>query len=203
MARTIPRAGLPTVTGDPHAELEREISALRREVAMLRLANAELERVVVRDTLTPLYNRRYFITCLNDRISRASRYETRSVVMFIDVDNMKGINDSFGHGAGDFVLMHMAQLLASAVRNTDVAARIGGDEFALILDEMEEEQAGAKMAALDRLVREAPCRFGDASLSVSASFGFTPVQPQDSDLLLIARADAAMYEIKRSRRAPA
>lgn len=194
-------AGLPAVTGTDMTELERELATLKREIALLRIANAELERVVVRDTLTPLFNRRYFITCVNDRIGRCARYEARAIVMFVDVDNMKGINDVYGHSAGDYVLMHVAQMLVGSIRATDVAARIGGDEFALILDEMTEAQAEKKMAALDRRLRETSCHFGDTQLPVSASFGFTAVRPADSDITLMDRADEAMYEIKRARRA--
>lgn len=201
MARVETRAGLSSVTEREMDGLSDEIAALRREVAMLRIANAELERVVVRDTLTPLFNRRHFISCINDRISRASRYDSQAVLMLIDVDNMKGINDGHGHPVGDYVLMHMADLLANAIRASDVACRIGGDEFALILDEMNEEQAEIKMATLDRLVRDTPCRFGDLTLPISASFGCTKITPDESDSTIIARADNRMYGAKRDRKA--
>lgn len=181
-------------------ELEEELRALRTEVTMLRLANAELERVVVRDTLTPLYNRRYYISALNDRISRASRYDAQTVAILIDVNNMKRINDAYGHPAGDFALIHLAKLLSQSIRSTDVAARIGGDEFALILDGMDAEQAMAKIASLEWLIEGTPCLFGDVSLPVGASFGFTAILPQDTDATVIARADEAMYEHKRIRR---
>jgi diguanylate cyclase (GGDEF)-like protein len=180
--------------------MERELAALRREVAMLRLVNAELERVVVRDTLTPLYNRRYYISALNDRISRASRYDTTAVAIIVDVDHMKKINDAHGHAAGDFALMHLADLLSGSIRSSDVAARIGGDEFALILDEMTDRQAVAKIVSLRKMVAGMPCLFGGLALPVSASFGWTAIRPADSDATVLARADEAMYEQKRLRR---
>lgn len=167
---------------------------------MLRLANAELERVVVRDTLTPLYNRRYFISALNERISRTSRYDSKSVAIIVDVDHMKSINDAHGHPAGDFALLHLADLFSRAIRTGDVAARIGGDEFALILDELDEEQALAKIATFEAMIRDSTCRFCDAALSVSASFGCTSIRADDSDADILARADEAMYEQKRLRR---
>ncbi|HEX7821375.1 MAG TPA: GGDEF domain-containing protein [Sphingobium sp.] len=189
-----------TGTDREQEDLERELGVLRKEIAMLRLVNAELERVVVRDTLTPLYNRRYYISALNERISRASRYAAHSVAIIVDVDHMKRINDAHGHPAGDFALMHLAELLSRAVRTCDVAARIGGDEFALILDELDEVQAAAKIAALEAMIRDTPCRFGSATLPVSASFGCAVIGADDSDADIIARADDAMYEQKRLRR---
>lgn len=191
-----------TLLGDHREQkyLEQELVALRKEVAMLRLVNAELERVVVRDTLTPLYNRRYYISALNERISRTSRYAATSVAIIIDVDHMKKINDAHGHPAGDFALMHLADLLSSTVRTCDVAARIGGDEFALILDGLNQEQAIAKIATLGMMIRDTPCRFGGADLPISASFGCTAIRADDSDADIIARADDAMYEQKRKRR---
>lgn len=198
MVGTLSGAGF-AVTGRDGKDMENELAALRREVAMLRLVNAELERVVVRDTLTPLYNRRYYISALNERVSRASRYDARSVAMIIDVDHMKRINDAHGHPAGDFALMYLAELLSGAIRTSDVAARIGGDEFALILDEMTEQQAVAKVAALKEQIAATPCLFGAAVLPVSASFGWTAITAADSDATILARADEAMYAQKRLR----
>lgn len=200
MTRVASHVGLPEMTDDYKGESQSEIAALRREIAMLRMANAELERVVVRDTLTPLFNRRHFISSINDRISRIGRYGGQSVIMFIDVDDMKGINDKHGHAAGDFALLHIAGIIAGAVRSTDVAARLGGDEFALILDEIDQAQAEQKMLALDAMVRESPCLFGADELSISASFGCTPIVAGDTESSILARADEAMYTNKRQRR---
>jgi diguanylate cyclase (GGDEF)-like protein len=200
VTRVVAQVGLPVMTDDVVGEMKSEIAALRKEIAMLRIANSELERVVVRDTLTPLFNRRHFISSIADRISRVSRYGMHSVIMFIDVDNMKGINDAHGHAAGDYALMHIAGIIGSAVRSTDVAARVGGDEFALILDEIDTAQAEQKMVALDSLVRETPCLFGEAALKISASFGYTPVNGDDTEFSIMARADEAMYANKRLRR---
>lgn len=182
------------------SSLEAEIATLRLENTALRVANAELERVVVRDTLTPLFNRRHFIACLNERIGRVVRYGLEAAVMFVDVDNMKGINDRHGHAAGDFVLLHTARIIAGSIRATDVAARIGGDEFALILDSINIEQALAKRDTLDRLIRETTCRYGDAELAMSASLGCTAIAADDTEFKVIARADGAMYQTKRVRR---
>lgn len=179
-------------------DLRGEVTTLRREVRLLRIANAELERVAIRDPLTPLYNRRYFLSALNERLVRAQRYQTKAAVLFIDVNRMKYINDAFGHSAGDFALIHIAQILQRNIRATDVAARIGGDEFAVILEEVDEQQAEAKAIQLDEVMRGTRCDFGEAVLPVSVSIGLTMVRPNDTDDGLIERADADMYARKRA-----
>lgn len=185
------------------AAMRDQLSALQRENASLRIANAELERIVVRDTLTPLFNRRHFISCLNERIGRVGRYGLKAAVMFVDLDNMKGINDDYGHAAGDFALVHTAELIVGAIRSTDVAARIGGDEFALIVDSINPDQAIRKMQSIDRVIRESVCRYGDNILPITASMGCTPVEADDTEFKVIARADTAMYRQKRERRSAA
>src|SRR3546814_11683555 len=89
--------------------LRRERDALRRENRVLKIAVAELERVSERDTLTPLFNRRYFLTAIHHRMARFERHAERAAVVFIDVNQLKYINDSFGHAAGDFALMEIAK----------------------------------------------------------------------------------------------
>lgn len=185
------------IGGDDVSALEQEVAALRQELRLLQLANEELERLVVRDTLTPLYNRRHFINCLAERLSRLDRYGIQSALVFVDVNAMKHINDSYGHSAGDFALLHIARLLAGSVRATDVAARVGGDEFALLLDGLNEDGASDKAAQLAALIANSECRFEDKRLPLSASFGCTALRPGDSDFAAIARADMAMYAAKR------
>jgi diguanylate cyclase (GGDEF)-like protein len=183
-------------SGDVPA-LEQEVVALRQELRLLKLANEELERLVVRDTLTPLYNRRHFITCLTERLNRLDRYGTTCALLFIDVNGMKSINDTYGHSAGDVALNHVAQLLLNATRSTDIAARVGGDEFALLLDGLDEAAAHDKTVYLGGIISSSECFFEGKRLPLSASFGCTGLRPGDSDFAAIARADMAMYAAKR------
>lgn len=191
----------PLTDADRIRDLEGQIAVLRRELLSLRIANSELERVVERDTLTPLYNRRYFINAINDRLKRLERYGTRSILVFVDVDGLKTINDTHGHGAGDYALIHIAALLAANLRTTDIVARIGGDEFALVLEELTKVEAQAKVEALRDVIANAPCEFSGASLILGASFGMAVMMQSDTDESLIARADADMYANKRKARA--
>lgn len=179
-------------------ELRNEVIALRRELRLLRIANSELERVAIRDPLTPLFNRRYFLTALNERLDRAKRYNNKAAVLFIDVNRMKYINDAFGHSAGDFALIHTAQIVQAHIRTTDVAARIGGDEFAIILEEVDEEQALTKAEQIAEVLKASKCLFGKDILPVSASIGLTMLRADDTEDALIERADADMYARKRA-----
>lgn len=179
-------------------ELQSEIARLHRELRLLRMANLELERVAIMDTLTPLYNRRYFISALNERIVRRTRYDTKCSVLFIDINKLKYINDVHGHAAGDFAIVHAAQILAAQIRTSDVAARIGGDEFAIILEEVDGLRARSKAAQLEKALRDSVCAYGDVILPMSASIGLTAIEMHDREDAVIERADADMYARKRA-----
>lgn len=179
-------------------ELRNEIFALRRELRLLRIANSELERVAVRDTLTPLFNRRYFLTVLQEQLARTRRYYSQTALLFIDVNRMKYINDRFGHSAGDHALVHVARIVEGHIRSTDIAARIGGDEFAMLLEAVDEQAAIAKAEQLATMLQSTPCTFGTAILPVSASIGVTMLRVTDTPESLMDRADADMYARKRA-----
>jgi len=190
-------------TDHGHASnLEHELHALRQQLHMLQLANRELERLVIRDTLTPLFNRRHFVNALEERLSRLERYDAPCVLVFVDVDAMKHINDTYGHSAGDTALVHIARLIGASIRSNDVAARVGGDEFALLLDGLDDEGAAAKTGQLAKMIAEADCYCGVHRLPLSASFGWTALRRGDTDFAALARADMAMYESKRRRSTP-
>ncbi|MCW2335778.1 diguanylate cyclase (GGDEF)-like protein [Sphingobium sp. B2D3A] len=177
--------------------LEQELDILRRELSLLKTANKELERLVIRDTLTPLYNRRHFMNCLRDRLDRLERHEGKCALVFIDVNSMKRINDRFGHGAGDAALVHMARLLANGLRSTDVAARMGGDEFALLLDDLDPEAVEETTRRLQRMIAESACLHEGVLLPLSISVGWTALEQGDTEFSALTRADMAMYAAKR------
>ena len=201
MARATTQAVLATDRVDI-SSLEHELHALRQQLHMLQVANSELERLVIRDTLTPLYNRRHFVNSLEERLSRLERHDAPCVLVFVDVNAMKHINDTYGHTAGDTALVHIARLIGSSIRSNDVAARVGGDEFALLLDGLDDEGAAAKTGQLAKLIAEADCYCGVHRLPLSASFGWTALRRGDTDFAALARADMAMYESKRRLSTP-
>lgn len=177
-------------TGD----LAAENAALRQELKVLRLQLAELERLADSDTLTPLRNRRAFVREVERAIARAARHGTPAAVMIADLDGLKAINDTRGHQAGDAALMHVGYCLLAQVRVTDVVARIGGDEFGLVLEELDEAAAWAKAASLAE-----ECAAEIDGTRVSISVGYAMIAPGDTLDTLLARADATMYRVKRAR----
>lgn len=185
---------------DQLRELRRERDALRRENRILKIAVAELERVSERDTLTPLFNRRYFLTAIHQRIARFERHAERAAVVFVDVNQLKYINDSFGHAAGDFALMEIATRLAGAIRSTDVAARIGGDEFGLILDQSTEAGARAQVTRLCGILSAEPALYDGQEIRLSACFGVAMLKSGVTESEILAAADRDMYRSKQSQK---
>ncbi len=184
---------------DATATLEQRLSVLERENRALRLAVAELERISERDTLTPLYNRRYFLAALDAAISRAGRYGDEATLVFCDVNRLKEINDNHGHAAGDFALIKIAERLAGAVRSTDTIARLGGDEFGIILEKTGLDAARDKIEALACALDE-HCEYGKSAIPLSAAFGIAAIcAKRDSDALL-EEADRNMYAAKGTRK---
>ena len=182
---------------DQLREMRRERDALRRENRVLKIAVAELERVSERDTLTPLFNRRYFLTAIHQRIARFERYAEPAAVVFVDVNQLKYINDSFGHAAGDFALIEIAARLATAIRTSDVAARIGGDEFGLILDQSSEAAARTQVRWLCEMLSATPAFYDGHEIMLSACFGIAMLRTGVSESDILAAADRDMYRSKQ------
>jgi diguanylate cyclase (GGDEF)-like protein len=193
------QAGDAAPNAGGNATLEQRLSVLERENKALRLAVAELERISERDTLTPLYNRRYFLAALDAAISRAGRYGDDATLVFCDVNRLKEINDNHGHAAGDFALIRVAERLAGAVRSTDTIARLGGDEFGIILEKTGLDAARDKLDALARALAET-CEYGQSVIPLSAAFGIAAIRAGlDSDALL-EEADRNMYAAKSNHK---
>ena len=187
-------------SADEFALLREENAALRRENRSLSIALAEMERIAERDMLTPLHNRRYFLSALHQRLARVSRYGDSMALVYVDVDGLKHINDTHGHAAGDFALIEIARIIASSVRTVDVLARIGGDEFGLILEQVTIKEAEDKLSRLMEQIDNTDCCYDGAQIALKASFGVTMIDGDVSAEDLLGRADAAMYAAKRDRR---
>ncbi len=152
------------------------------------------------DGLTGLFNYRWAMESLEREISRAARYGTPLSVALVDLDGLKPINDRLGHTAGDCSLRHVAARIRSILRLTDAAARIGGDEFLVLLPGTDLEGARHVASKLIAAVRDEPIMHNGHLLKVNVSAGAGMWQPGADAVRLIAAADQAMYEIKRASR---
>ena len=172
---------------------------LEQENNILKARIAELERLVACDTLTPLFNRRHFMEELDRWCWRAHRYGGKYGLLFLDVDNLKAINDSHGHLAGDMLLTAIGKALLSAVRRTDLGARLGGDEFAILLDNIPEAELASKADRIAKTVGKLKVEHQNVVLTPSISAGYTVVEPGVKPSELLLRADRSMYAAKQAK----
>ena len=184
--------------------LAAERDRLHDELAKARGRIAALERLADEDALTPLANRRAFVRALGRTIAFSHRYGVPASLVYFDVNNMKQINDEHGHAAGDAALRHVAMVLRDNIRASDVAGRLGGDEFGVILAQSDATQAQGKASALAEAIARTPLRWGKDSVRVSAAYGVHAFSGTDTPQQAIEAADRAMYAQKRAlARAPA
>jgi diguanylate cyclase (GGDEF)-like protein len=181
------------------ARLAAEVARLEAELGAMRMRLKELEDAAERDPLTDLLNRRGFLRELGRAIAYVGRYPACAVLIYLDLDGFKPVNDRHGHAAGDAVLKSVASGLTRQVRASDAIGRLGGDEFALLLWNLTEQDAGAKALALEAAVAHTSVPWDGQRLSAAASAGMTLLRPDDTPAAAIARADAAMYARKRAR----
>ncbi|MDI3481650.1 MAG: hypothetical protein PWQ97_1305 [Tepidanaerobacteraceae bacterium] len=162
---------------------------LRDKERRLKALNERLMELALIDPLTGLYNRRYIQQRLNDEISRADRKGSLVSFLMIDGDNFKEINDTMGHLKGDEELQHLAETLQSSVRQSDIVARYGGDEFCVILPDTDKKAAREVAARLCEACR-------DSRLSISIGYASYPEDAENGDEL-VKIADLALLEAKK------
>ena len=156
----------------------------------------------LRDPLTKLFNKRYLMDRLDSELKFAHRHETAVSILMLDLDHFKRINDSYGHLAGDAVLMHLAQILVKAVRNEDVVARFGGEEIVIILRSISLELALTLGERLRRTVEKQVVTHQDREIEATVSIGvagFPSTRAETVEQLLDA-ADKALYRAKHAGR---
>lgn len=188
-------------TGDVDAKaLAAEIAMLQQQLEKQSQVIQTLEKDTVTDPLTGVMNRRGFEVELNRTLANARRHNRQSALLFVDMNNFKAINDTFGHFAGDEVLCHVAALLKANIRETDVLARVGGDEFCVILNDIRStKDAETRATVLAHFIQSSPVRFEDERIWVQASIGSTCFSKEDDMIEVISKADEAMYAKKPSK----
>lgn len=164
--------------------------------------HANLLSSALRDGLTKLFNKRYLLDRLDSELKFAQRHDTSLSLLLFDIDHFKAINDHHGHLAGDAVITHVAEVVMAAVRNEDVVARFGGDEFAIVLRSIDLDSATFTAERLRKLVESGRPSFGTAELSTTVSIGVAnyPTTRATSPEKLIEAADKALYQAKRNGR---
>ncbi len=187
---------LVTAIYDAHLQTRTRIQSLR-----LEQANAELQHQATHDALTGLPNRTLFLDRLGREIAHAERDGHTFAVMVVDLDRFKVINDTLGHGPGDRLLVEIARRLSLAIRAVDTVARIGGDEFLLLVTDIREPADAAVIAAkvVEEIDRSVSIDAMEVHTSASVGISVYPADGTDSDSL-VAHADEAMYFAKQSGR---
>ena len=158
-----------------------------------------LEHVVDHDFLTGLFNRRFFEQALAREAERIKRYGGTGAVLMVDLDHFKEINDTFGHRAGDDVLTGVASLLRQRLRSTDIVARVGGDEFAVLLTQTDPHHVQLVADELVKALARETALLSDHSVRITASVGVAMIDGH-TDIEVLACADLAMYEAKQTGR---
>jgi diguanylate cyclase (GGDEF)-like protein len=178
----------------------RTIRRLKSELAKARRRIADLTASAERDFLLDIFNRRGFARELDRSIAYIRRYHVAGALILLDVDRLKPINDAFGHAAGDQVLKAVAATLIDQVRSSDVVGRLGGDEFGVLLWNLDEADARDKASALERAIDALSFSFGDTRVQAGASAGVAILDLTMDAQSALDAADRAMYVRKAQRR---
>jgi diguanylate cyclase (GGDEF)-like protein len=187
---------LAAISRRSHVQLE------RRYRARLFIRNLELQDMAMRDDLTQLFNRRYFFERLRRELDRARSLQSPLAVLVLDVDRLKGVNDTYGHKVGDMVLSSLARLLVKCTRTSDIPARLGGDEFGVVMPETDKDGAFAVAKRLQQALEVTPVYEQDGdSLKLSVSLGVSGF-PWGGDTVdeVVQWADTHVYAAKTSRK---
>jgi len=170
-----------------------------QDISERKAMTVRLEYLIDHDFLTGLYNRRRFEQELAREAGRVARYEAKGAVLMIDLDNFKDVNDAFGHKAGDDLLKGVAGALRHRIRQTDVLARVGGDEFAVLLPEADADEAQKVADSIIKTLGKQVAVLGEQSIHATASVGVALFDGLSATAVL-AFADQAMYEAKQAGR---
>ncbi len=194
---------LTEAINDMAAQLDTFYSSTSTRTHELETLNRKLETLAITDGLTGLHNHRYFYKKIAEEIHRSNRYNHPLSLIIADIDNLKAVNDTQGHTGGDNLLKAFAETIKSTVRDTDIVARYGGDEFALLLPETDLKAAMEMAERIRSQIHVRPYFQQElpVSANISASFGAAELSLHDESLEeLVKRADKALYEAKRTGR---
>lgn len=189
------RINLESISRVINNTLER--ARLRNDVKKAQAKMAEMSTV---DELTKLHNRRYFVEALEGEFERANRYEIEMALVMMDLDLFKKINDTYGHPAGDMVLSEIGRILKKHVRRNDIACRYGGEEFAVLLSNVNRDNIYAAYERFREMVSKQPFEYESKQFQITVSIGIAFSNDAKSINDLLAHADQALYQAKDTGR---
>ena len=198
-----------SILGIPHAEMTpkvrdaimtllAEVENMRHELEIAHRRISELERLADQDSLIEISNRRAFVREMTRMISYSDRYGINSSLIFLDMNDLKGINDTHGHKAGDEALVHLAKTMISSLRDSDIIGRLGGDEFGIILPKATEENANAKALQILKILDDNPLIDNGNKVPIKIAYGVYPLHSGLSPDQALDHADKKMYTHKQS-----
>src|SRR5204862_1278173 len=193
----VPISAHESIDGEAGQNVTRYLSAVAQVLSNIYQLTRSRD-LAMRDDLTKAFNRRFFEAYLDEEIERARRYGSVFSIIFLDLDDLKMVNNQYGHLSGSRTLQEVAKRILGAVRGIDKVVRFGGDEFCIILPQTDQEQAIAVAHRVRKAMTSAPFHLGEnIDTFISASFGIAtyPTHGITKDDL-IRQADAAMYRVK-------
>ncbi len=199
----IPENELTPKVREAMSTLLAEVDTMCGEIEEQRQRISHLEELADQDSLTPVINRRAFVRELTRVVSYGERYATPSSLLYIDLNGLKQINDTYGHPAGDAALMKLATILTEQVRGSDIVGRLGGDEFGILLVHVEEAVAAEKALQLTDIIDSNPLYWESHKIPINVSFGAHTFTGGEDAGDALAAADRAMYVQKNARKANA
>lgn len=181
--------------------LSKTISTIHKKNKMLRFHNRRLKEISTVDFLTNIPNRRYFFDIGQKKYFLAERHNTELSLFFLDIDFFKKINDTFGHAAGDDILKLISITMTNNIRKSDIHARIGGEEFAILLVNTNFENAKLFSESMRKIIEDLIYKKEKIEINVTVSIGVTTLNKDDTSIYdMFKRADEALYEAKESGR---
>ena len=182
-------------------ELRQALTALEVQMGERKNLQDELTRMATTDPLTGALNRRELMQRSKQEVAAARRYGRSLSLLIADIDFFKKLNDTYGHGVGDIAIRMVADICQQALRETDLVARIGGEEYVILMPEASGERAAETADRLRKTIAAATIPADGSSFSITASFGVTEWSPEDDSIeTTLARADSALYDAKQAGR---
>lgn len=201
LSQPVTLSELPKTGEFQQEHLQLLANKLYQKVSELETANAHLRNLSLTDDLTGLNNRRGFMLLAEELLKYGRRTDHRMCLLYMDLDGLKHINDTFGHAAGDDALIQTAHILMKTFREADVIARLGGDEFGILAMDMAEDNIKEIIARLDQHINAHNTQ-SNSGYVLSFSPGVIPIDPNATQTIqeLLSQADAAMYSYKQHKK---